>query len=636
MPFGASTLRIKRSSSHIKPLVVLFVLREKHLVMLSRLRLARSVGVRSASSASSTPQPSASSVASIIDRLRAIQPDSPASRLRVKAPSDIFRITVVGDTFAGKQSLVNALLEGSRDSQIISEERLLTEALAPESFVRITHGSEPSVDNGPAVQDVRVNVEWLKTFNSAVFILPADASTLVSADVMAESDLTVLVTNATSPLSSKVDVDFLQAFAGAPNLIIAANAAVPNVVGREEAVLAKYINARIKTIADGVENSLQVPVFSVNSAAAGAALTDTAAETFQKNWIASGMQELKTRIFQSAQPEARASVQLQSTLHAARVAANALRDDAAQDSAVLRAVEMRVRGPALDAGIQIEQDRLRRGFVERDLLVVEETVGGVVASCRATVDRVGLFGIVLGAAGDIAERLRDRVRKDCLEKAEFQMTYAVGKLNEGLYTLYARTRSELTSLSSDTHPLAAYTTGKALQSDISRIIDILDKQTPSKSTGLEVETYVLRNVVANGFDGNDEVDWLQSKADSIVRSLFGSQLLFVAGGIFATYLGVPWAISIPSTGIVMAGGIGIYSLRWASVKDTFISKTSQKQKSLESRLLQTYDREFSRVVSGPLSSVVKMVTSAVEKRAAESAATEAKVQTLINELEREA
>jgi hypothetical protein len=186
--------------------------------------------------------------------------------------------------------------------------------------------------------------------------------------------------------------------------------------------------------------------------------------------------------------------------------------------------------------------------------------------------------------------------------SELQMTYAVGRLNEGLYTLYERTRAELVPLTSSAHPLSAYPATKALQADVARIIEILDKQRPPN--GVEVDAFVLRNMVAT-FDESKQADLLQESAEGLIRRnlayqvhlsvyvfIVGSritntaiQVVFLSGGIFATYLGVPWAISIPSTIIVSAAGLGLMKIKWASLQDRFISKIGEAQKTLQGKLL---------------------------------------------------
>ncbi|KAI8619033.1 hypothetical protein BC830DRAFT_841071 [Chytriomyces sp. MP71] len=201
------------------------------------------------------------------------------------------------------------------------------------------------------------------------------------------------------------------------------------------------------------------------------------------------------------------------------------------------------------------------------------------------------------------------------------MTYATGRLNEGLYTLYARTRAELTSLAGPTHPLSAYATTKELQNDITRILDILDKQ----ASGVQADTFVLRNLVANGFDVSGCVEEVQEKGSQII--------FFVCGGIFATYLGVPWAISIPSTVLVSGAGFVFHHFRWTAAQDRFISRVSETQKILEARLMEAYDKEFTRVVSDPLALIVKMLSGAVEKSGEEAKKVLEEVDGLIKEID---
>ncbi|KAJ3381542.1 hypothetical protein HDU80_001812, partial [Chytriomyces hyalinus] len=126
---------------------------------------------------------------------------------------------------------------------------------------------------------------------------------------------------------------------------------------------------------------------------------------------------------------------------------------------------------------------------------------------------------------------------------------------------------------------------------------------------------------------------IQGRASQIVRSLFGSQILFACGGIFATYLGVPWAISIPSTVLVSGVGAVFYHFRWSAAQDRFISKIAEAQKTLESKLVDAYNKEFTRVLSDPLALIVKMLNSAVEKRVVDAKKTQAEVETLLKEIE---
>jgi hypothetical protein len=102
------------------------------------------------------------------------------------------------------------------------------------------------------------------------------------------------------------------------------------------------------------------------------------------------------------------------------------------------------------------------------------------------------------------------------------MAYAIGKLNEGLHSLYDRTRSELSALSSPAHALSAYTPTKAFQADVDRLIMILDK-----SRKVEVDPFGLRNVVAS-FDESRVAELLQKRVEALVVGGLGSQVCILS------------------------------------------------------------------------------------------------------------
>ncbi|KAJ3219599.1 hypothetical protein HDU67_000087 [Dinochytrium kinnereticum] len=206
------------------------------------------------------------------------------------------------------------------------------------------------------------------------------------------------------------------------------------------------------------------------------------------------------------------------------------------------------------------------------------------------------------------------------------MTYSVGKLNEGLFTLYDRTRAELEAISSENSPLSAYKLTKAFQSDVERIISIIHKQTPP--VGVEVDPFTLRNLIAT-FDETNQADKFQEKAESLVRRHLGLQFFILSGGVFATYLGVPWAISIPSTFIVCGAGVGLMKLNWRMAQDHFISRISESQKKLQSKLQTTYDKDFKRVVAEPLAAVVKLLEDTLLTRVAEGQEARRKAEELL-------
>ncbi|KAJ3120399.1 Trafficking protein particle complex subunit 33 [Physocladia obscura] len=579
---------------------------------------------------STSSQPSAIAIAA--DRLHALT-------LQQGAQSS-FK-TVVGDTFTGKEAFVNAILENSQVNEIVAEKKTLSDAFNDLDFVRVsyapTYSSQSLVEEN--IVNVKLGLDWLQNYNTDVVLIPSVAPFSAVSTAVAESDLTILVTNANAPLSTKLDSEFIEKFGQKPNLLIAANSIDTNEV-TPTSDLNAYITARLKEISAPAFTSVasspiitKIPVFPINTTIAHNALQDPSAPSFTEKWTRSGIQDIKSKILSTIHTEiARTAAQTANARYAIRESAILASLDAENAIEVLDAVKRRVHG-ALAKGLAAEQDRLRRGFLETDLISVGDRVRNLVTSVRKYFEGIGISGLIVGGGGSaVAAEVGEKMNLHGLEGAEFRMTYAVGKLNEGLYTLYSRTRAELASFAENSHALSAFAVTKGLQADIGRIIDILDKQAPS-GNGVQVDVLVLKNLVANGFKIEDEIEKLQNKADSAIRSLFSSQVFFIVAGVFATYLGVPWAISIPSTGSFMTAGVGFAGLRWRSVQDQFLSRISQEQKTLESRLIDTYDREFTRVVADPLSSIVNMLDNAVEKRLSEAKETKAQIDALIKDLE---
>ncbi|KAJ3005762.1 UNVERIFIED_CONTAM: hypothetical protein HDU68_004411 [Siphonaria sp. JEL0065] len=577
---------------------------------------------------------SSNSLSSIADRLRLLQGQDGGPRLALKTQGDAFRITVVGDALVGKEELVNALLENSQVPEVINERKTLNDALNDSDVVTVAYGSNYSktANSTQKQTDIELGLEWLRNYNAKIVLVPSTASVSTIAENVNVSDLTILVTSADAPLSAKVDSEFLKIYADKPNIVIAVNSKSDS-TSHSVSDTTSYISARLVELS----SASSLPIFPINTKTARSAQQDITSPSFAQKWTFSGVQDLKTTILNQISSEtSRTSLQASTTSFSARTIATRLSEDAQTSIQLLEAVQKRVQNVVFKSLVQ-EQERLRSGFVESDLSGVGEKVGGLLASLREYFRGFGVLGLVW-RSDTVGADLEARVRGNSLSQAEYRMTYAVGKLNEGLYTLYSRTRSELSSLSSDTHPLSAYTSTKDLQSDISRIIDILDKQAPASvkknnGGGVQVDAFVLKNLVSSGFDVSSQIETVEKKADYTVRSLFASQLLFATGGVFATYLGVPWAVSIPATVLVGGAGVAFQSLRWSSVQDRFISQITEEQKTLEAKLLDTYDREFTRVVSDPLASIVKMLNSAIGKRLVEAKEAKAQIDALIKEID---
>ncbi|TPX68842.1 hypothetical protein CcCBS67573_g07018 [Chytriomyces confervae] len=573
----------------------------------------------------STSAQTRSQIASITSKLAQLSGNGTAQT----AFGDSVRVTVVGDVFSKRDALVNILLENSHQPNVI-EAQTTPFLQSGQNPVTIKYAQEFSRSDGA----VSLPLDWLQNCNTEVVSLPASAPISLLTETIDESDITLLVTNANAPLASKDDTQFIELFGNKPNLYVAPNTSTAHDSTGSTSDLAEYISSRIANLSD---SSVAPKVFPINTFEASAALANTDSPKFSQHWAKSGIQDLKTQILKSISGDERVNLQTATAAYNAKLVASRLHQDTQNAIELMEAVSKNRVVNGLEKGLALEEERLRNGFVQTDLSGVGEKVGGLLASLREYLGGIGVFGLVF--RGDsLSKDLDARIRGHSLIQAEYRMTYAIGRLNEALYTLYARTRAELGSLASAKHPLSAYSATKDLQSDVSRIIDILDKQAPSvnpkKSVGgVEADTFVLRNVVATGFDVSAHVEEIQGRASQIVRSLFGSQILFACGGTFATYLGVPWAISIPSTVLVSGVGAVFYHFRWSAAQDKFISKIAEAQKTLESKLVDAYNKEFTRVLSDPLALIVKMLSSAVEKRVVDAKKTQAEVETLLKEIE---
>ena len=56
------------------------------------------------------------------------------------------------------------------------------------------------------------------------------------------------------------------------------------------------------------------------------------------------------------------------------------------------------------------------------------------------------------------------------------------------------------------------------------------------------------------FEQFEEADKLQARAESLLGFTLGSELFTLFGGVFATYLGTPFALSIPLTATIGIAG----------------------------------------------------------------------------------
>ncbi|KAJ3071606.1 hypothetical protein HDU99_002381, partial [Rhizoclosmatium hyalinum] len=283
--------------------------------------------------------------------------------LEAKKPGDTFRIAVVGDALVGKEELVNALLENPQVSEVVNEKKSLADGLKDADVVTVSYGStfSKTANASRRQTDIELGLDWLKNFNTEFVVVPS-TSTPASSDLVTKADLAILVTSSASPLSSKLDADFLDKFADKPNVVIAVNSVGNSTHSASD--IESFVSSRIAEISSSAP---QLPVFTINTKVARTAQRDTSSPNFSQEWAKSGVQDLKTRILQTVgKIEARQSVQDAGTGYSARLVASSLLKDVDNSIELLEAVEKRVQKVLLK-GLVSEQERLRLGFVESDL-----------------------------------------------------------------------------------------------------------------------------------------------------------------------------------------------------------------------------------------------------------------------------
>ncbi|KAJ3106413.1 hypothetical protein HDU97_006398 [Phlyctochytrium planicorne] len=573
-----------------------------------------------------------------------------ASR-ELEEPKAPFLITVVGEKSANKETLIDALLDANVTAPLAgdlfdAEHSKVVRSLPTSSksthdrFLERSYGkpdeSSPSTESSTEVQRLKAATEWIQNYNVEFASCSADSHSLNDADdALYGSDLLVLVTDAVRPLSTASEIRLLERFyaRGKQNFVIAVNN-VEHLDGTAATLdaLVSFIQRRLADVKSGMETTTEtnsevagtistttIPIFPMSAKRARNLQTSFAAQgrstngpDFTTHWTASGVQDLKTSILSRVSAQNRSQHRVASVKFTAAESLRRILADQEASLELLASAKARIRS-VLVPGLVAGEERLYSDFEKRELPSVEENLAELTNSLRSFFSGFGLPKLLF-KSNNLSEDVKNTMRANSLLKIEYQMTYSIGKLNEGLYTLYERTRAELQAITSDSSPLSAYKLTKSFQSDVSRIIAIIDKQRPL--AGVEVDPFTLRNLIAT-FDESNQADKLEQSAEAVVRRHLGLQFFILSGGVFGTYLGVPWAISIPSTAIVCGLGVGLMSLNWRMLQDRFISNISDSQKRLQSKLMASYDRDFKRVVAEPLAAIVKLVEENLEMRVRE-------------------
>ncbi|KAI9347789.1 hypothetical protein DFJ73DRAFT_452170 [Zopfochytrium polystomum] len=399
----------------------------------------------------------------------------------------------------------------------------------------------------------------------------------------------------------------------------------------ELAETSAWVKETLQELSDGSVPAESVPVVPVSTRVGRKAqMLPSARESgadFMKLWNASGIQDVKSLIFERVAPQNRADTKAKMATVVLTQAVRRLQADQDASLALLSAVREHVQN-VLIPGIAKTEERLHKQFETRDLGSVRVAFTSLTGSLRSYLAGVGFLKLVL-RSDFLASELQSRMKTHSIGASEWQMAYTIGALNEGLYTLYERTLAELSALASPQHPLAAYVAGRRLQEDFRKVIEVLEKQRPPN--GVEVDSSSLRKLVAT-FDQSAEAEHFQTSADWLVRLFLSSEFLIMLGGVFSVYFGVPWAISLPATAVAGTVGYFVATSRWTALQDRFITSISASHRLLEAKLLATYDKDFTRVVAAPMSATVGLLDKAIKRRAGAVMEGKKKAEDLIAEI----
>ncbi|KAJ1560641.1 hypothetical protein HK405_006406, partial [Cladochytrium tenue] len=530
--------------------------------------------------------PTTTGAATFLDKVIALQAELGESstlemskleraRSRINGPA---RIAVLGDG-PGRGELTSTLLESDFFSKQLDKQaggisKVLTMSYAQDNKIE--------ADAGP-LKKLSLDVSWLLQLQAEVVTAPASLCGTQEWEVEVEtSDVVVLLLDALTPFKSAAELELAARFAplAGRNLLVALDnadlvsaSALADATSDVRATLDEILGTETSRATEPpAEDAGQVdtnsptafsafggiPIVPVSTRQAAVALllpsAASSGDEFMRAWTASGVAGVKLAAFERLAARGREATKAAAACGVARRAAARAAADRGAAVAVFDAVRERV-GTVLVPGLVRGQERLRAQFESRDVFAIHDAFSVLTGSARAYLSGVGFARLFL-RSDYVAEDLGRLAEKFSISSAEWKIAYTIGALNEGLYTLYERTRSELSALASGSkHPLAAYSEGRGLQSDVAGLISAIDKQRPP--AGIEVDPSELRRIVTS-FDQTELARDLQAKADGLVRT-------FLAGE-------------------------------------------------------QTYDRDFSRVVASPLAGVVRALDAAVARHRDEAAA----------------
>ncbi|KAI8818260.1 uncharacterized protein EV422DRAFT_196268 [Fimicolochytrium jonesii] len=542
---------------------------------------------------------------------------------------DTLRIAFVGEHSADVINLVGAVLETSLGG------------VAPVGQIqRISFGS----GNAPASgSDLTSPTPWLAKNRAEVLAVPGfdkiDASQLE--DVIHQSDLVVLATRVANRLTSPRETEFLSKYiaSGKSNVIVTVDGLQQE--GSETLNALESVRERLNFFAPksspGQPPLAIVPVDTHKALEARRLLKSLnpagpTPSVFLKDLESSGVRDVELSIVSHIDTPAdrvelkresaiftatQALTRLQNTLQSADTALQQALDDL--DSSIARVLKTK--------------ERLVRDFRGEDLAVVNGSTTALRAAVREYFTKVPFWKLVW-RNDFVADDLKVRMREHTLLQAEYQMVYAMGKLNEGARSLRETVLEQVDAVLDPKSHISAASNVNAikdllLELERTRILIIRQgaarplgpstseaKSTPESGSLIftPADPFLLRNRIAT-FDATRHCDDLQRDAQKLVvrQALFQGALYTTL--LLVTHFGVPLiSVGLPVALISSGAGLAWMRLRWRLLEQRFWGRVSNGHDTLKEDILTAFEQTTDQHLVEPVAGIVKVIRDAVDER----------------------
>ncbi|KAI9007395.1 hypothetical protein BC832DRAFT_452464 [Gaertneriomyces semiglobifer] len=471
--------------------------------------------------------------------------------------------------------------------------------------------------------DAKVPVGWLSANDFEIFHTPV-ASRMSSdrlADILHRTDLIVLVTDLTRRLSTEHEKQFIRDFylngRTASSLVVVVDGMelVPD--QPQKLAIVDEIQQNLRTLLSSSQTvtANDIPsVIPVSTRAARSELPAVLAKHFATGsgdiYTASGLPALQSTVISRVDTARdRARLKLSTAAFSATQALNHLLTSHAAAQSVLSHItdDLQV---LVDRVVSTEK-RLVREYESRDLGVVEKTFTALSDAIRAYFASAR-FWKLFWKSETVGSDLQRVVRDHSLVQSEYQMVYAIGKMNEGLVQLYERVQESLQKASHSCSQDACLDAVKRLNEDLRRGIVSLEARSPV--TG-EADPFILRNPVAQ-FDTSYSAPHCKALQE-VAQKLVARQMVYQLGIFFTlagvTHLGVPFAaVGLPVSILASTTGLVWMNMRWKRAEERFWAGVSAGFGRLRENLVSTYRQEFQRTVAAPLVSVVQTLEQSLQ------------------------